>query len=270
MQHIEIRKTMVPRLGLGTWQLKGPACRLGVQRALGVGYRHIDTAQAYDNEEDVGAAIAASGVPRSELFVTTKVSRTNLRRAAVRASTERSLARLGLDYVDLLLIHWPNPSVPLNETLEAMLELREERLVREIGVSNFSTRLLSEALAIAPIFCNQIEYHPFIDQRAQVELARREDCLLVAYSPLARGRAASERTLRRIAQAHGRTPSQVALRWLIQQDHVAAIPKSSGRHLEENWNVFDFALTDLEMRQVFEIHRGERPAEPAWAPDFTE
>jgi 2,5-diketo-D-gluconate reductase B len=251
-----IKGERVPSLGLGTWRLSGQECVRVVERALALGYRHIDTAQMYGNEREVGRGIRNSGVDREEIFLVTKVRTSSFSHDDVLRSTRESLKKLQTDHVDLLLMHWPNPSVPLEETLGAMTELQEVRSVQHVGVSNFPPSLVEEATRHATVFCNQVEYHPFRTQDELLRQARAMDYLLTAYSPLARGRDLNDATLREIGQAHGKTLTQVVLRWLIQQEKVAAIPKAaSWDHLESNLDVFDFALSGEEMERVFAARR---------------
>ncbi|NLV14990.1 aldo/keto reductase [Haloarcula argentinensis] len=255
MDEIQIQGTSVPALGLGTWQLTGQTCRETVETALEMGYRHIDTAQAYGNERQVGLGIEAATVDRENVFLTTKLDGSNRDERSVRRSTRESLNKLGTDYLDLLLIHWPNTPwmASLSETLGAMNDLVEEGLVRHIGVSNFSPALLDEARdsSSAPIFTDQVQYHPYWDQRKLLDYCRIHDVLLTAYSPLARGGVLDDPALVQIGNKYGKSPAQVALRWLLQQDGVAAIPKASSReHLEANMAVFDFELTDAEMERI--------------------
>jgi 2,5-diketo-D-gluconate reductase B len=261
----------VPSLGYGTWLLQGDDCERGVAHALSVGYRHVDTAQAYENEDRVGRGVAVSGVDRDEIFLTTKLWTDSLARDRVRPSTEQSLRRLGTDYVDLLLIHWPTEDVPLEETLEAMEELRGEGKVRHVGGSNFPPSWVRRALDHAPVFADQVEYHPFLGQRTLLELAREHDFMLTAYSPLARGKIGEDATLREIAEAHGATPAQVALRWLVDQDHVTAVPKAtSPERIEENLGALEVELTDEERRRIDGLERGQRLIDPDFAPDWEE
>jgi len=258
--------TEVPKLGFGTWQLTGEDCEEGVRDALELGYRHIDTARMYGNEAEVGRGIAASGVERGSIFLTTKLWYTTLRAPDVRAQLEGSLRDLGVEHVDLLLIHWPNEEIPLAETLGAMTELQEEGRVSHLGVSNFPPRLLRDALELAPIACNQVEYHPFLGQSELLVLARERDLLLTAYSPLAHGEAHRDPVLREIGEAHGKSAGQVALRWLLDQPHVAAVPKASTHeHRAANLDVFDFELSDDERSRVAGLERGLRTADPSWA-----
>jgi 2,5-diketo-D-gluconate reductase B len=269
LRHLEIQGTTVPKLGFGTWEILGRDCEEAVSDALEIGYRHIDTAQAYDNEAEVGKAIAASGVPREELWLTTKLWRDDFAADRVRPSAEASLERLQVNCVDLLLLHWPNDAVPLDETLGALAELRDEGLIKHFGVSNFPAGMLREALTTAPIFADQVEFHPYLGQDRLVELAVEQDFMLTAYSPLARGRVPEDETLRAIGEAHGKTAGQVALRWLLDKPNVATIPKASSHERRvENFEVFDFDLSDDERAQIDGLASGERIIDPRWAPDW--
>jgi diketogulonate reductase-like aldo/keto reductase len=254
----------VPAVGLGTWRLRGDDCRRAVATALSLGYRHVDTAQAYGNERAVGTAIRESDVDREDVFLATKLDGDGRRHEAVHRSVRESLDRLGTDYLDLLLIHWPNGrppflpvtmpgATPLAETLGAMNELVEEGLVRHLGVSNFDRPLLDRArrLSDAPIAANQVQFHPYWDQRRLLSYCRRHDVLLTAYSPLCHGGVLDDDCLARIGRRYDKTPAQVAIRWVIQHDGVVAIPKATSRdHLAANLDVFDFELTDAEMEEI--------------------
>lgn len=267
MDYLTLQGARIPVLGLGTYRLQGAACREAVADALALGYRHIDTAQTYDNEADVGRAWRAAGVAREDLFLTTKVWIDNLAPARVDASVEESLRHLQTDYVDLLLIHWPSDAVPLAATLDAMQALQAQGKARHLGVSNFTPTLLREALRHAPLLCNQVEYHPYLSQAPLLALARKHDLMLTAYSPLARARVLRDPTLQAIAARHGKTPVQVALRWLVQQPNVAAIPKAAtAAHRRANLDVFSFALTDEEQQAIDGLARGQRLVDPAFAP----
>lgn len=264
-----IRGTPVPALGFGTWKLEGDDATEGVRHALELGYRHIDTAQGYGNEARVGEGMRRAGVPREEIFLVTKLAPEHFRRRDALEATRRSLRDLGTDWVDLLLLHWPNPDVPLGETLGALRELQEEGAVRHLGVSNFPSRLVREAREHAEIFANQVEHHPFLGQDVLRAQARELDYLLTAYTPIAKGRVANDATLREIGAAHGKSPVQVTLRWLLQQDRVAAIPKAaSAEHREANLDVFDFELSPDEVRRIDGLARGERLVDPAGGPDW--
>jgi 2,5-diketo-D-gluconate reductase B len=249
----------IPALGLGTWELRGEACREVVEHALALGYRHVDTAQGYDNEEQVGAGIAASGLPREAIFLTTKVRPSNFRRDQLLASTATSLAKLGVESVDLLLLHWPNREVPLAETLAALHEARARGMARFVGVSNFNPSMLRQSVTAGPTLTNQIEYHPFLAQTQMLALAEELDLLITAYSPVARGRVTSDATLQRIGADHNKSPGQVALRWLLQQPRVLAIPKAASHaNLAANLDLFDFSLSAAEMAEIATLARGER------------
>ena len=250
---LEANGAKIPALGLGTWELRGRACARLVEQALKLGYRHIDTAQIYDNERDVGEGLRASGVKRSEIFLTTKVWTTHFAPIELERSVKESLARLRLAEVDLLLLHWPNPHVPLAETLGALARVREQGHARHIGVSNFTVELIEQAVAAcpAPLVCDQVEYHPYLSQAKVLEACRRHRMALVAYSPIAKGRVKGEGTLQQIGERHGKTAAQVCLRWLVQQN-VIAIPRTSRvERLSENLAVFDFTLSNSEMDEIF-------------------
>ena len=260
---------MIPAIGFGTWRLNGRACEHGVADALAAGYRHVDTAAMYGNEEEVGRGLRAGSVDRSEVWLTTKVWYDELEPERLRASLEGSLRRLATDHVDLLLIHWPNPDVPLAATLEAMTSLRDEDKTREIGVSNFPSGLFREAIDLAPVIANQVEYHVFMSQEALLAVCAERDVELTAYRPLGSGRAGEEPVVREIAEAHGKTPAQVALRWLIEQPRVSAVPKSaSAERRRENLDVFDFELTADERARIDALPKDRRAVDTAWAPDW--
>ncbi len=256
MEYVRTRNVEVPALGFGTARFdSNDACRRAVEVALETGYRHIDTAQMYGTEGAVGAAISASDVARDELFVTTKLDRGNRSYARVLDSTKRSLETLDIDAIDLLLIHSPNDTVPLEQTIGAMNELQDTGVVRHVGVSNFSVDELRRAMdhSDRPILTNQVKYNPNYGQSDLLAFCIDEDVMLTAYSPLDVGRVAGDSTLSAIGNRHGKSAAQVALRWLLQQELVSAIPKAANHdHIRENFDVFDFELTDDEMRQIFE------------------
>ena len=263
----------MPVIGLGTWENDGVVGRRAVREAVDLGYRHIDTAQMYENEEEVGQAIKESEGARESLFVTTKLAPGNLKANDVKKSTGRSLDKLRADYVDLLLIHWPDDSVPLEETLGAMAELRNEGKVKHIGVSNFPVAKLKEAMEATdvPIFCNQVEYHPYLGQDAVLSFCRDNDIAVVAYSPLARSRAIEDKRLAEVGSRYDKTAAQVALRWLVQQPGVAAIPKGTKKnHLEDNIDIFDFELSDDDMSLIDSLEKDQRIIDPSWAPEWDE
>jgi 2,5-diketo-D-gluconate reductase B len=269
LRALEIQGTTVPKLGFGTWQIEGPECQEAVEDALAIGYRHIDTARAYGNEEHVGRGLAAAGVPRNEFFLTTKIARDEYAPDDLRRAAEDSLRKLGVEGLDLLLLHWPNPDFPLEETLGALIGLRDDGLIRHLGVSNFPPGMLREAIGLAPIFTDQVEFHPFLGQDALVELAIEKDFMVTAYSPLARGKVPEDATLREIGAAHGKTAGQVALRWLLDTPQVCTIPKASSHERRvENFEVFDFELTDDERARIDALPKGERIIDPGFAPDW--
>ena len=252
MQFVEANGAKIPAIGLGTWELRGRTCARIVEQALKLGYRHLDTAQAYDNEREVGEGLRGSGVRRNEVFVTTKVWPTNFAPRDLLRSAKESLVRLRLTEVDLLLLHWPSRQVPLAETLGALAHARELGLTRHIGVSNFTVALIEQAVAAcpAPLVCNQVEYHPYLDQTEVREACARNDMALVAYSPIAKGRVKNDKTLARLGDRYRKTAVQICLRWLVQQN-VSAIPRSSKlERLSENIDIFDFELSDEDMQQV--------------------
>src|SRR3954463_1116336 len=269
MRAVEIQGTTVPKLGFGTWQIEGPACQEAVEDALAIGYRHIDTARAYGNERDVGRGLEARGVSRRELFLTTKIWRDEYAPDDLRRAAEDSLQNLQVGCVDLLLLHWPNPHFPVEETLGALVGLRDEGLIKHLGVANFPPGMLREALKIAPIFADQVEFHPFLSQDELLELSVENDFMLTAYSPLARGKVPADPTLKEIGEAHGKTAGQVALRWLLDQPNVSPIPKaSSHERRQENFEGFDFELSDEERKRIDSLPKDVRTANPPWAPDW--
>jgi len=256
----------VPALGFGTSPLTGGLSSETVIAALNAGYRHIDTARKYGTEPAVGEAMRASGVPRRDIFLTTKVSHENLRAADFARSVDESLAALKVDYVDMLLVHWPNPAIALAETMPALAKAKRQGLARHIGVANFNIGLLDQAVELCPepLVTLQAEYHPYLDQSKLLAAVRRHKLVFIAYCPLGRGRLFSDPLLAEIAAKRGRSIAQVALRWLMQQD-VAAIPFSSQpQRIADNFSVFDFALSDDEMKRIAALKRPDgRVANPA-------
>jgi diketogulonate reductase-like aldo/keto reductase len=248
---------LIPALGFGTWQLDNGTAQPLVEQALEIGYRHIDTAQIYRNERDVGAGVAASGIKRDDVFLTTKVWIDHFADGDLQRSAEKSLEKLGVDHVDLLLLHWPKPDVPLAQTLAALNEVKDRGLTRAIGLSNFPSALLAEAQALskAPIATDQVEYHPYLSQKTLIAAARAAGTSITAWSPLAQGKVSEDPVLIAIGQAHGKTPGQVTLRWLIQQG-VIAIPRTkTPARVVENFDILDFELSDAEMASVFALAR---------------
>jgi len=258
---IEANGARIPQVGFGTWTLRGKECARLVEQAVAAGYRHIDTAQMYDNEREVGDGIRASG-KRDEVFITTKVMPENLRAKDLERSARESVRNLGVSAVDLLLIHWPNSRVPLAETIGALNKVKRDGLTKHIGVSNFNVALIEESVKLseAPLVCDQVEYHPFLDQGKVIAACKRHGMAVVAYSPIARGGAQQDKVIARIAKAHGKSPAQVSLRWLVQQG-VIVIPRTSkAERLAENFAIFDFTLTDDEMSEIELLARRSGPA----------
>jgi len=256
----------IPVLGFGTSPLTGGLSVTTALAALKTGYRHIDTARKYGTEPAVGEALRASGLPRQDVFLTTKVSHENLRADDFARSVDQSLAALKVDYVDLLLVHWPNPAIALSETMPALAKAKRQGLARHIGVANFNIALLDQAVALCPepLAALQAEYHPYLDQAKLIAAARRHRLVFIAYCPLARGRLFGDPVLDDIAETRGRSVAQVALRWLLQQG-VAAIPFSSKpERIADNFDAFDFSLDDEEMARIAALKRANgRVANPA-------
>jgi 2,5-diketo-D-gluconate reductase B len=255
----------IPAIGLGTSSLG--RCDEIVATALKLGYRHIDTAWKYGSERDVGAGMRASGVPRGDIFLCTKVSHEYLRADDFARSVDESLTNLGVDYVDLLLVHWPNAEIPLRETMGALAKARRDGLARHIGVANFNIALLDQAIALCPepLVNLQGEGHPYIDTTKIVDACRARGIVFTAYCPLCRGRLFNDPVLGAIASRNGRTVAQVALRWLVQRGSIVPIPRSSNRaRLAENLDVFGFTLSDDDMQQIGALARANgRIADPA-------
>lgn len=256
----------IPALGFGTSPLTGGLSTETVLAALKAGYRHIDTARKYGTERAVGEALQVSGISRNDIFLTTKVSHENLRAGDFAKSVDESLAALGVDYVDLLLVHWPNPDIALAETMPALAKAKRQGLARHIGVANFNIALLDQAIKLCPepLVALQAEYHPYLDQSKLLAAVRQHGLVFIAYCPLGRGRLFGDPVLTEIAEKRGRSVAQIALRWLLQQN-VAAIPFSSKpQRIADNFNVFDFTLDDDEMKRIAALKRPNgRVANPA-------
>jgi 2,5-diketo-D-gluconate reductase B len=266
---LTIQGAEIPRLGFGTWLIEGRDATEGVRDALEIGYRHIDTARAYYNEAEVGAGIADSGVDRAEIWLTTKIWLDDYEPERLERAAEDSLRKLRTDYVDLLLLHWPNPDVPVERSLEAMRELQEAGRIRHAGVSNFPAGMLARALDVMPLLADQVEYHPFLSQDRLLQVVRDRDLTLTAYSPLAHGRVVGHRELTAIGERHGKTAGQVALRWLLDQPNVTTVPKASSHERRlENFEVFDFALSDADRDRIAALPKDKRVTDPGWAPDW--
>jgi 2,5-diketo-D-gluconate reductase B len=269
MEQLPTQGIDLPRLGLGTYRMQGDACRAAVESALALGYRHIDTAEMYGNEEAVGAAIAGAGVPRKDLHVTTKVWNENLAPDAMRRAFDTSLKKLRLDRIDLYLVHWPAPKMNLPAMFETLMKLKQEGRTRAIGVANFNVALLKKVIEEikAPIACNQVEYHVMLDQTALRKYMAAKSLPLVAYCPLAQGRAASDETLIAIGKKHGATAAQVALKWLLDQDGVAAIPKASRAESQRgNLGALNIGLDDEDRQAIANLPKDRRCVSPGFAP----
>jgi 2,5-diketo-D-gluconate reductase B len=261
----------IPLLGLGTWDIRGDVCKRIVEQALRLGYRHVDTAQAYENEREVGEGIRKSGLPRDQVFLTTKVWYTNLAPADVLRSTRESLARLKLDYVDLLLVHWPNSAVPLDQTIAAMCKAKRDGMAKHIGISNFTSALIDQAAQYSTelIATNQVELHPYLDQSKVIAACKAKGISVTAYSPIVRGKAAGDPVLAKIGRTHRKSEAQICLRFLVQQG-IVAIPRTSKiERLSENSEVFDFQLSPAEMIEIRGLARPDgRLVSPSWAPEW--
>ena len=269
MDNLKTQGITMPKLGLGTFRMQGDACRAAVESALSIGYRHIDTAEMYANEEPIGAALAAARLPRGELHVTTKVWHENLSPDAIRRAFDASLTKLRLDHVDLYLVHWPSKSANWGAVFEALMKLKQEGRTRAIGVANFTTALLKTVVEDirAPIACNQIEYHVLLDQTPIRKYMTAKSIPLVAYCPLAQGRAASDETLMAIGRKHGATAAQVALKWLLDQDGVAAIPKASRAESQKaNLDALNVGLDDEDLKAIASLPKNKRCVNPGFAP----
>jgi 2,5-diketo-D-gluconate reductase B len=259
----------VPALGFGTFRMKGDECARAVESALHVGFRHLDTAEIYDNEAAVAQGVAAAGIARGDLFITTKAWMDDMSPAGLRKSLDASLKALRTEYVDLWLIHWPNPKFEVEEILAVMQKEVDAGRVRALGVSNFPVALFERAARAAPILCNQVEYHPYLAQDKVIAAARKHGALVMAFAPLGIGKVRDDPVLAGIGAKYKKSAAQVVLRWFVQQPGVGAIPKASSReHCAKNFDIFDFALTDQEMKTVHGLARGERMIQPDFGPQW--
>jgi 2,5-diketo-D-gluconate reductase B len=269
MENLQTEGISLPRLGLGTFRMQGDACCAAVESALALGYRHIDTAEMYGNEDAIGAALAASRLVRQDLHITTKVWHENLAPDAITRAFDTSLKKLRLDHVDLYLVHWPSRDMNLPAIFETLLKLKEQGRVRAIGVANFTVALLKTVVEEikAPIACNQIEYHVMLDQAKLRKYLAEKSIPLVAYCPLAQGRAASDETLMAIGRKHGASAAQVALKWLLDQDGVAAIPKASRAESQQaNLDALKVKLDDEDRKAIAALPKDKRFVNPGFAP----
>jgi diketogulonate reductase-like aldo/keto reductase len=271
MRTIESHGARIPVIGFGTMTLKDDLCVELVEAALHLGYRHLDTAQMYGNEREVGSGLRGSGLKREDVFLTTKVWFNRLAAGDFERSVDESLEKLALPWVDLLMIHWPNAQIPLAESIAALCKVKRAGLAKNIGVANFNVAMLDETMKIAtePVAVLQIETHPFLDQTKIIATARRHGLAVVGYCPLARGKVPGDETLQRIGRAHGKSPAQVALRFLEQQD-IIPIPRSSKRErLAENLGSLELKLSDGDMAEIGKLKRpGARIVSPPQAPKW--
>lgn len=251
---------IMPIVGLGTWEMNGSVCTRNVVTALDMGYRHIDTAQIYGNEREVGTGIRDSGVRREDIFLTTKIATTNLTPTRIRTTAHESLEKLATGYVDLLLIHWPTEAMDLEACLETMFELQNKGMVRYVGVSNFDSMLFRRSLELGAILTNQVKFTPYHEEFENLAVARENEKIITAYSPLARGAIMKDKTLNGIGEKYGKTASQVTLRWLVQLGNISVIPKASGeKHQKENIDIFDFELNAEDVEKIRQLSR-----KPVW------
>lgn len=261
----------IPKLGFGTYMLRGKTAITAIKQALDTGFRHIDTASIYLNEAEVGQAIQESFVSRQEIFLTTKIWRDDLHSQNVKKSLHNSLSQLQTDYVDLLLVHWPNSAIPLDETLMAFQKLKDEGKIRHIGVSNFPCELLKKAESIGPaLLTNQVEYHPLLSQKKVLDFINNSNKFLTAYSPLARGKILKIQQIVDIAKKYSKSSAQITLRWLVEQKNVIAIVKAKSlAHIKDNFNIFDFNLQACDNLRLFRLtNNNQRMLNPPFAPEW--
>jgi 2,5-diketo-D-gluconate reductase B len=269
--YVEANGARIPALGLGTMTLKGDVCVTAVSTALKQGYVHLDTAERYGNETEVGEGLRQSGLDRGQVFVTTKVYQDKLAPADFEKSFEESLSKLKLSSVDMLLIHWPNPNVPLADTMKVLCKTKADGRARHIGIANFTLPLIEEAVKLAtePLVTNQIEVHPFLDQSKVIAACRRHGLSVTAYCPLARGKVPGDPVLTSIGKAHHKSASQAALRYLIQLGLIVIPRSSNAGRLAENLAIFDFKLSDAEMAEIGKLKRPDgRVVNPPHAPKW--
>lgn len=261
------KKSGIPLLGLGTWKLYGDECEKTVRDAIEMGYRHIDTADVYQNHAEIGRAIKP--YPRDQLYLVSKVFEQDLVPNKIKTAVPRFLDELGVEYLDLLLIHWPFKEMDLADCLSTMQELSKQGLVRSIGISNFvRSHLKTLDPYHFPIVTNQIELHPYLQRRELVEACKERGITITAYRPLAKGAFEDDPVLKKIGKKYNKSPSQVVLRWLIQQD-IVAIPKASNpKHMKDNLDIFDFSLSDEEMQVINQLDCGKRYCSPDNVDDY--
>jgi 2,5-diketo-D-gluconate reductase B len=270
MPTLDVKGVRMPRIGLGTWPMKGRECQEAVESALALGYRHVDTAEMYGNEDAVGAAIAATHLPRDDIFLTTKIWNDKPNGAAIRRAFDASLERLATPYVDLLLIHWPSPELDLPDALRALAAIRAEGRAKAIGVSNFPPKLLQRAIdQRVQLAALQVEFHVMLDQSKLLAITRANGMALTAYTPLAKASNLDTPALRRVAARHGATPAQVALAWLLSHEGVAMVPKAaSPARQRENLGALALKLDSEDLAAIAALPKNRRLVNPAMAPDW--
>jgi len=261
-------KIKMPIIGLGTWKLIGKSCTEVVDKALSLGYNHIDTAEIYMNEEAIGKALKK--FERKKIFITSKVWPENLTYYRILSSFNQSVSLLGKDYLDQYLLHWPNKKLNYNDIIKAFSELYKRRLIRSFGVSNFTIHHLKDIIPICksfklPLTVNQVEFHPFLNKKSLLDFCNIHNIKIVAYSPLAQGKISDNEILQKIGKKYIKTPTQITLRWIIQ-NNLIAIPKASSiNHLIENLNIFDFELTKEDVNEIDSLNKNERLVNPSFA-----
>ena len=271
MQTVESNGAKIPAIGLGTWQLNGDVGSRITEQALKLGYRHLDCALIYGNEKEIGEGLHASGVKREEVFITTKVPHTELAPANLERAVKQSLANLRVSDVNLLLNHWPNPEIPLADTMGAMCAMKKKGFTRHIGISNFTVNLIEEAVKLSsePIVTNQIEWHPYLDEEKVRAACAKHGISVTAYCPIARGRAVGDEVLTRVGKKYGKSAGQVSLRWLVQKGAIVIPRTSKVERLTENMSIFDFALTPQDMAEVDALAKpAGRVVSVGWAPNW--
>lgn len=269
MKKIKLNKqASIPVLGFGTWQLEGNVAQKAVQKALGIGYRHIDAAKAYSNHRQVGEAIKKSGLPRKELFITSKLWITDYRKKDVASAFHQTLKELQLQYLDLYLIHWPNRSIPFADTLGEMDKLKKKGLIKALGVSNFTINHLKDAIKTGmQITNNQVEFHPSLNQEELKDFCDSKGIVLTAYSPIAQGEDLKLPEIKELAKKYNRSPAQVVLNWLISKN-IVAIPRSANpKHIEDNYKAIKWQLEPEDVKLINNLNTNNRIVQPSFA-DF--
>lgn len=265
MKSVKLKsRNEMPLLGLGTWRLSGKQCTDSVTAALETGYRHIDTADAYENHKDIAKALEQSSISRDQLFITSKIWRDRLKYDDIMSDAHRFLDELSIDYLDLLLIHWPNKNIPLKESLKALKEVKEAGIAKDIGVSNFTINHLKDALGFYPdlITLNQVEFHPSLYQKELLDFCKENNIALTAYSPLGRGADFNNDVIKQLSKKYDKTPAQLTLKWLNDKE-IAAIPKASSKsHIEENFKIFDWNFPQEAREKMDQLNKNNRIIDP--------